>query len=238
MKRLQILLALPLLFLLIGCTDSVDVGPTQTDSKSVELGGADSVDVTLNMGVGELNVVGGASNLMDAEFTYNVEDWRPDVDYKLNGSKGELNVSQPDSNIEGIPNDDLEYNWDIVLQDDVPLDLKVDLGIGEANLVLGGLALQSLTVDTGISRVVLDLTGTWEESFNVDIAGGVGEVIVYLPEGVGLQVEVDTGIGDLDIDGLQQNGDSYTNAAYGNSDVSVTLNIDGGIGKTTVQVGR
>ncbi|HEX6387113.1 MAG TPA: toast rack family protein, partial [Anaerolineae bacterium] len=48
-------------------------GPTQTESQSIEAGGAEMVDVTINMGVGELEVSSGADNLLDAEFTYNVE---------------------------------------------------------------------------------------------------------------------------------------------------------------------
>ncbi|MCP4417793.1 MAG: hypothetical protein GY805_14305 [Chloroflexi bacterium] len=239
MKKFKFMLALPLLFLLIGCIiNSVDVGPTQTDSQSVELGDVDSVQANIKMGIGELNVVGGATNLMDAEFTYNIEDWRPEVDYQQRGSIGELEVSQPDSEINGIPDDSIEYSWDIALQNNVPLDLDVDLGVGESNLTLGGLDLQSLVVDTGVGEATIDLTGTWEDSFDVEIDGGIGAVTVYLPENVGLRVDADTGIGSLVVNGLQKDGDVYTNAAYGDSNVTITLDIQGGIGEITVQVGR
>jgi len=240
MKQYKILLALPLLFSLIGCINPVSVGPTLTDSQTVELGDVDSVQVDIKMGVGELNVEGGASNLMDAEFTYNIEDWRPEVLFQQRGSRGELKVSQPESEINGIPDDDIEYRWQISLKNDVPMDMNVDLGVGESNLNFAGLALQSLTINTGVGEANIDLTGTWQDSFDAKINGGVGETTVYLPEGVGLRVEATTGIGSLVINGLQKDGDSevYTNAAYGESETNITLTISGGIGEITVQVGR
>ena len=238
MKKVKLMLALSSVFLLIGCVSRVAVGPTQTDSQSIELGNAESVQAAIKMGVGQLNIGGGATNLMDAEFTYNVEDWRPEVDYQQRGDIGELQVSQPDAEINGIPDDNIEYRWDIALQNAIPLDLNIDLGVGESELNLSGLALQDLVVDTGVGSAVIDLTGPWQDSFDVRINGGVGETTVYLPENVGLHMAADTGIGSLVVNGLQKDGDVYTNAAYGNSDVSITLEINGGIGEITVQVGK
>jgi hypothetical protein len=240
MKNYKTILALPLLLLLIGCINRVAVGPILTDSQSVELGDVDSVQVDIKMGIGELNVDGGATNLMDAEFTYNVEDWRPEVIFEQNGSRGELQISQPEGEINGIPDDEIKYRWDVALQNDVPLDMNVDLGVGEGNLNLAGLALQSLTIDTGVGETTIDLTGNWPDSFDVQINGGVGKTTVYLPENVGLRLEADTGIGSLVVNGLQKEGDSgvYTNATYGESETTITLDISGGIGEITVQVGR
>jgi len=240
MKKYRFSLMLPIFLLLIGCIDRVAVGPTQTDTQSVELGDVDSVQVDIQMGIGELFITGGATNLMDAEFSYNIEDWRPDVDYQRRGNIGELQVSQPGSEINGLPDDDIEYRWEIALKDDIPMNMSVDLGIGESELELAGLALDSLVVDTGVGETTIDLTGNWQDSFDVQINGGVGKTTVYLPENVGLRVEADTGIGSLVVNGLQRDGDrdSYTNAAYGEADVTVMLDISGGIGEITVQVGR
>ena len=240
MKNYKTILMLPLLFLLIGCINRIAVGPTLTDSQTVELGDIESVQVDIKMGIGELDVSGGSANLMDAEFTYNIEDWRPEVLFEQRGSRGELTVSQPEGEINGIPDDDIKYHWSVILYDDIPMDMDVDLGVGESNLNLSGLNLQSLVVDTGVGEATIDLTGAWEESFDVRINGGVGETTVYLPENVGLRLEADTGIGSLVVNGLQKEGNSnvYTNAAYGESDVDITLDVSGGIGEITVQVDR
>ncbi len=240
MKQFKTIMMLPLLFLLIGCINRVAVGPTLTDNQTVELGDIDSVLVDLNMGVGELDIASGSANLMDAEFTYNIEDWRPEVLFEQRGSRGELTVSQPQGEINGIPDDDIKYRWSVILTNDIPMDMNIDLGVGESNLNLRGLNLQSLVVDTGVGETTIDLTGKWQESFDVRINGGVGSTTVYLPENVGLRLEADTGIGSLVVNGLQKEGDSnvYTNAAYGESEVDITFDISGGIGEITVQVGR
>ncbi|MCA9954551.1 MAG: hypothetical protein H6657_31645 [Ardenticatenaceae bacterium] len=237
MFKNKFMLVLPLL-LLIGC--SVSVGPTQTESRSVELGNVDSVRVGIQMGVGELNVEGGATNLMDAEFTYNIEAWRPTVEYAQRGDIGELQIAQPSGEINGIPDDEVNYQWDIALQNDVPMDMDVDLGVGESHLTLSGLALQNLLVNTGVGEATIDLSGNWQDSFDATIKGGVGETTIYLPDRVGLRVEANTGLGELVIVGLQREGDSdvYTNDAYGESAVTISLTVDGGIGKITVQAGK
>jgi hypothetical protein len=62
---------------------TIQVGPTETVTQSIELGSAKSADVVMSMGVGSLTVRGGATNLMDADFTYNIPDWRPEVNYAV-----------------------------------------------------------------------------------------------------------------------------------------------------------
>lgn len=241
MKKLSVFLLLAGLFLLPGCIiNRVAVGAIQTESQSVELGDVDSVQVDIQMGIGELHVSGGEANLMDAEFSYNIEDWRPEVIYEQRGRIGELQIAQPDGEINGIPDGDIEYRWDIFLLNNVPMDMNVDLGVGESNLNLGDLYLQNLVVDTGVGETTIDLTGSVRESYDVRINGGVGKTTVYLPEGVGLKLEVNTGIGSMVINGLQKEGDSdvYTNESYGATDVNIMLDISGGIGEINVLVGR
>ena len=240
MKKLSIFLLLAGMFLLAGCINRVAVGAIQTDSQSVELGDVNSVQVDIQMGVGELNVSSGEANLMDAEFSYNIETWRPEVIYEQRGRIGELKINQPQSEFNGIPDDDIHYQWDINLLNSVPMDMNVDLGVGESNLNLGNLYLENLVVDTGVGDTTIDLTGTVRESYDVQINGGVGKVTVYLPENVGLRLEANTGIGSLVVNGLQREGDSevYTNESYGASDVNITLDISGGIGEINILVGR
>jgi hypothetical protein len=58
-----------------------------------------------------------------------------------------------------------------------------------------------------------------------------------LPSDVGVRIEVDTGIGSVDTNGLSKDGDTYTNGAYGESDVTLRINIEGGVGKINLDVG-
>src|ERR687894_3206403 len=69
-------------------------GKMQRDSKSVDLKDAQSARAQLKMGAGELNLTGGADQLMEGEFSYNVAVWKPKVNYEVSGETGELMVRQ------------------------------------------------------------------------------------------------------------------------------------------------
>ena len=66
----------------------------QEESKSVDPKNAQSARTQLKMGAGELNVTGGADQLMEGDFSYNVSEWKPKVSYDVSGQKGELVVKQ------------------------------------------------------------------------------------------------------------------------------------------------
>ncbi len=235
MRRLTAFLLVVLLFT-AGCINRLSVGRTQVETQSVELGQAETAQVFVDMGVGELALRGGAENLLDAEFTYNIEDWKPEIEYEVNGSRGLLNVRQPSGDFEGIPDSDVEYKWDLQLNNDVPLDMDVDLGVGDSFLTVEGLQLQSLNVRTGVGEATVDLSGDWRESFNVDINAGIGKLTLIVPREVGVIVKPSTGLGDQNVFGLIQQGSEYVNEVYGRSDVTLDITVDGGIGDIEIRL--
>src|SRR5215218_4391363 len=117
-----------------------DVGKMQEESKSVDLKNADSVRAQLNMGAGELNVTGGADQLMDGDFSYNVSEWKPKVTYDVSDKKGKLLVEQGSAN-GGDLSGGARNEWDISMNDEVSTDLVVRLGAGESDLDLDSLTL-------------------------------------------------------------------------------------------------
>src|SRR3712207_4590820 len=64
------------------------VGEMQRQSQSIQAQNAQSVRANLKMGAGELNLTGGADRLMEAEFSYNVANWKPKVNYNVSGDTG------------------------------------------------------------------------------------------------------------------------------------------------------
>jgi hypothetical protein len=71
--------------LAVGCARA---GELRAERRSVEIEGAQSVNTELSMATGNMTVGGGAHNLMDATFTYNVPEWKPEVNY--GGRRGTL----------------------------------------------------------------------------------------------------------------------------------------------------
>src|SRR6267154_955645 len=82
--RVFLPLAIASLLIVGGCTINLDhysSSPARTDTKSIELDKSELVRVVLKMGAGELNVRGGSSKLMDAEFNFSNPRLKPEVHY-------------------------------------------------------------------------------------------------------------------------------------------------------------
>jgi hypothetical protein len=216
---------------------SVEVGELRTETQSVALGDARSVVVNVSMGVGQLDIAGGASGLMDSTFTYNVTAWKPVVSYNVQGTEGTLLVSQP--NQDGISTGiGTRYEWDLRFKNDVPMTVKVDMGVGTGDLRFGGLALSRLEVNTGVGDTTIDLTGQWSQDVNVLVNGGVGQVTVVVPQETGVRITVQGGLGGVNANGLTVSGNTYTNAAYGTSEHTININVQSGIGNINLVQGR
>jgi hypothetical protein len=211
------------------------VGKMQRESKSVDPKNAQSARAQLKMGAGELNVTGGADQLMEAEFSYNVSDWKPKVSYDVSDKKGELVVKQRSAEGAGLSGD-ARNEWDISLNDEVPTDLVVQMGAGESDLDLDSLALKGLDLQMGAGKTTVDLTGDYAQSFDASIEGGVGEATVLLPSEVGVKAKAEGGLGKINAEGLKRVGDSYVNDAYGESDVNLNVDVQGGIGAINLEV--
>jgi hypothetical protein len=213
-----------------------EVGKMQHESKSVDPKDARSVRAQLKMGAGELNLTGGADQLMEGDFSYNVADWKPGVSYDVSGDEGELLVKQGGSEGSNLTGE-ARNEWDIRMNDELPTDLVVRLGAGESDLDLDSLKLEGLKLQMGAGKTTVDLTGDYAQSFDATIQGGVGEATVELPSEVGVKAKAQGGLGKIDAgEGLKRVGDSYVNGAYGESDVTLNVKVQGGVGEINLEV--
>jgi len=211
------------------------VGEMQRESRSIQAENAQSVHTKLQMGAGELNLTGGADRLMEADFAYNVADWKPKVSYDVSGDAGELIVKQGSGG--GVRlGGDARNEWDIRLNDEVPTDLRVQMGAGESDLDLDSLTLTGLNLQMGAGKTTVDLTGDYAQNLNASIQGGVGEATVLLPSEVGVQAKAEGGLGTINAEGLQKEGEAYVNDAYGKSGVTLRVDIQGGVGEINLEV--
>lgn len=220
--------------LLVGCNPEARVGVLRTESQAVELGDDASVRAEINLDAGDLKLAGGAEKLLEADFTYNVARLKPEVKY----AAGTLIVRQPD--VKGLPDlrniTDFRNEWDLRLSDETPMDLRVDVGGGTSDLQLAGLPLTRLDVTLGAGKSTLDLSGDWVRHLDIAIDTGAANISVRLPRNVGVRVEVEAGASMVDATGLTKDGNVYTNAAYGVSDVTLHVAMDAGIGWINLEV--
>jgi DUF4097 and DUF4098 domain-containing protein YvlB len=166
----------------------------------VELEGAEPVRTDLTMNNGNMMVAGDAENLMDATFTYNVPQWKPEVSYRGLTEHKELTVKQP--NVSGPTFGDAHNDWEVLLSDDVPMDLSVSNSSGDGQLALRRLSLKSLNLEFTSGDVAADLGGEKPLLKRVTVDSSSGDVDVDMtgeyssPTGL----DVDLSSGDLVMD--------------------------------------
>jgi len=234
MRFNQIPKILILALLVGGAGACVAVGELVEETQTVELGEAESVELDLDIGAGELTVQGGARELMEGYFVYNIKRWKPEIDYSVAGNRGMLKVKQGECH--GMTVGKKRNEWDISLSNDVPLDIEVDFGAGAGYLDLRGLILKSLNIDMGVGELKLDLSGEQKQSLDVSIDGGIGSATIYLPVDVGVRVMVDGGIGSVNARGMIKRRDAYVNDAYGKTEVTIDVDVDAGIGSIDLRL--
>ena len=185
------------------------------------------------MPTGKLEISGGAAKLLEGEFTYTSKGLRPEVTYAETGFRGRLQVRLPGQ--AHAPSNAADNRWRVQLNDGIPMDLRVKLGVGEGDLTLAGLTLRSLDLVLGVGQMNLDLTGqTWKRSCDIAVSGGIGELKVRVPRGVGVVVTAKGGIGGIDIRGLRKRDGQWVNDAYGEAPVTIRLKVKGGIGQIKI----
>ena len=214
---------------LTGCVVEVHSGPTRHEFREFERKGIERLHLDLHMGAGEVKVRGGALQLARADFTYNVEQWKPEVTYHALGGSADLNIEQPSTHHAHIG--ETSYTWDVQAANDIPLELVAHLGAGEARMDLGSLTLRRVEVDMGVGELRMDLRGTPKHDYDVHIHGGVGEATVHLPGDIGIYATGSGGIGEIHTEGLRKQGDHWVNDAYDNAKVRIHVDVQGGIGQ-------
>jgi DUF4097 and DUF4098 domain-containing protein YvlB len=166
----------------------------------VELGSAEAVSTDLAMNSGNMVVAGGAEDLMDATFVYNVPEWKPEVSYEGFGAEKNLVVAQPD--VPGATFGNVRNDWEILLSDEVPMDLSVSNSSGDGELDLDDLSLGSLSVETSSGDVSADLGGDQALLEEVEVDSSSGDVGVEMTGDYSSAVSLETDLssGDLTMD--------------------------------------
>ena len=159
-----------------------------------------------------------------------------------------------------------DLHSEIGLNPTVPLDLQVNLDVGDAKIDLSELQLTNLDVHGNVGQVRLALPALDHRypakvagdvgSFQIDIAeaadldldieGDVGSFMIDVPEDVGVRLEADVNLGNVNLptDFRQiKNGDHdfvsqsgiWESANFGRADHQVHIRFNGDIGDLTIR---
>lgn len=212
-------------------TKNATIIDTRNEKNTIELENTKKVKLDLNIGVAKLNIEGGSDKLMDSEFIYNVEEWKPVVNLKK-GETAELEINQPHSNVNNISNN-IKYEWNLKFNEKVPFEINADMGVGKSDLDFSKMNLEKLDLKLGVGQTNLDVSGSYNHDVDIKIEGGVGATTLYVPKSINIRIDVNKGVGAVDISGFVKNGSSYS---YESKDSKHTMNIKVNTGVGAVKV--
>ncbi len=112
------------------------------------------VKLRIEVGAASLDVRPGAKALVDGSITYNVKGWEPSV----SRTDDSLVIKQETKGIQGIPSSSIKNEWELKLNNDVPMDIELVAGAYQGNLELGGLSILNLKVEDGASDSTVKFT--------------------------------------------------------------------------------
>lgn len=139
----------------------------------------------------------GSPNMFEAELTYIGE-----YDFAVSGgAQRHISLRQRDgmaSELGALAGRARDLRWDIALARDLPIRLGIAAGVGEVDIDLGGMQIETLRMETGVGRasVRLPAPGT---PLAAKIRGGVGVAEVEIPAGVFGELNITGGLGAVNI---------------------------------------
>jgi hypothetical protein len=155
-----------------------------------------------------------------------------EMDVKVGAGDGELDFTDLK-----ISNLDVDIGaGDFVLRFDEPsgvaMDhLTLDTGASKISIVgIGNAGPETMRLQGGVGDVSLDLTGDWSHSAEITVRAGAGALTLRLPQEVGVEVETRGGLTNVEAYGLRQMGGTYTNDAYGETEVELRIDVTTGVG--------
>jgi len=209
----------------------INIGRTETVTRTVAAQGAQSVTADLEIDSGSLHVGGGAGDMFEGTFTYNIKKWEPEIDYGVRGDVGELSVQQGGGwwipTFWFIRND-----WEIDFSNNMPLDLSANLSSGDGVFDLKTLSLHTLDVNASSGDVSVDLSGDMPDLRRVSLDGSSGGLDLELggKYQTYIQMDVQNSSGDVNLN-LAGEWESAlgANIMASSGDVSIRLPQDVGV---------
>ncbi|ENK1243255.1 hypothetical protein AB2063_001390 [Clostridium botulinum] len=243
-KKLFSILMLLIIVFATACTNKIKVTNVRNtnekpkeETKIIDSNGVEKAKVNLEFGVGKLNISGNEEKLMKGNFVYSKKEWKPEIKYEVKDKEGKIAISQSSLNGGNTSLNKKEYNeWDINLNEKIPMEINLNLGVGDFKADLNKINLKELKVEMGVGKVNLDISGDYKNNVKVDIQGGVGEATVYLPKSIGVKIKAEKGVGGVKANGfIMEDGNIYKNSQYGKSKNSIDVNIEAGVGAINIE---
>lgn len=195
---------------------SADAQTWRTMQSARQLWDREPTEVHIRYAAGELRIGPAESAMLyEMDLRYDEDHFRPLVDFDSDARKLRLGVEGTQHGM------DLEEGSRAVigLTREVPLDIRLEFGAGEAEMELGGLRLRRLHVSTGASESLIRFGQPNRiEAERVRIEAGAAELdVIGLGNVRARRIEFQGGVGSTTLD--------FTGNWTGNADASVQMGL-------------
>jgi len=109
-------------------------------------------------------------------------------------------------------------------------------GAAEVSVLgLGNSRCDEIEFEGGIGRVLLDFSGVWSSSAQVEVKMAVGELTLRLPRRVGIRMAMDKFLSSFDPAGLIRQGDAFVSPNYDRVEHRLELDLTTAMGGVNLQ---
>ena len=201
---------------------------------SQPIDGATSASVELEYGAGALDIGPLPADLQTSVLVdgtvYGHEGLRFDARSTMRGQQRRIRINPHD-----VGNHFALGRFQVRLSPTIPTDLQIESGVSEMTLDLETLRVPKLSIETGASRasIVLPARGRTEAM----IEGGAARIDITVPQNVAARITVEGGPNQINIDQQRfpRQGDVYQSPGFDTATDRVTLRIEVGASRLTVQ---
>ena len=126
-------------------------------------------------------------------------------------------------------------DWDISLNKDIPLKLKMETGASENRLDLSGLEVTELKIETGASATEIDLPKS-AGFCRVHVSSGAASLVVRVPAKVAAKIHVEGLVSkEIDQQRFPATGAYFQSPDYESAKNKVEIHVESGVGSVEIK---
>lgn len=174
MSLCNVKMMVPLLVLFLPV--ALFAGRTKHETVDITAEGANQVVVNIEFGAGEIQLnSGNIDNIAKADIVYDIRTIDFDYEYEVNNGIGNLILES--SHHKNLDIDTKENKWDVILSQNYPIRLDMEIGACEAEMDLGKLRLEELSMEVGATSAEINFSDPNPIRLNdIDIEAGAASL--------------------------------------------------------------
>lgn len=208
-------------------------GTAAMEQASIDLQGASQASLKLSHGAGRFTLGSGAPSgqLLSGTFAGGIKQTAV-----RSGDSLDARLEAPSTAFPNLFSGRYGLEWNISLNRDIPLSLKLETGASQSDLNLRDLKVTELKINTGASKTDVTLPANAGIT-TVRVELGAASLDMVVPEGVAGRIRAEQGVSSIEIDKARfpyMNG-VYESVDYSSAQNKVDILIQAGAGRVVVR---